>query len=311
MIVVENLSFDYPGKHALDQVTFSLPERSITALVGPNGAGKTTLLRCLAGLQSLFHGRVLLDGLDIQQFTRECHTRIGYLADEFGLYDQLTVARCLTFSALTHGVPEEQVAQRMIETATWLGLDDRLQQRAGQLSRGLRQRLAIGQAVIYHPTVLILDEPASGLDPEARIRLARLFLELRDRGMTLIVSSHILAELEAYSTHMLLLDQGKMLEFRSLTGRIATGGKVLRVRLTTPHPDLAAILTDRPGINDVSLNGVEADFAFHGDDHDARQLLREMIDIHLPVCAFHEVKSDLQGAYLARLTEQRQENATP
>ncbi|CAK0767957.1 hypothetical protein CCP3SC15_3770002 [Gammaproteobacteria bacterium] len=153
---------------ALDQVGFSVPQGSITALVGPNGAGKTTLLRCIAGLDLPLSGKIRVDGIDVLDEPRACHRRVGYLSDSFGLYDTLTVRQCLYYAAEANGVDSARLDEAVQDTAAKLGLTDRLRQRTSELSRGLRQRVAIAQAIIHRPGVVLLDEPAAGLDPEAR-----------------------------------------------------------------------------------------------------------------------------------------------
>lgn len=196
MIEVKNLIFEYPTKRALHDVSCVIKTGSITALVGPNGAGKTTLIRCIVGLHGPFSGQVLFDGVDVHEHPRDCHRRMAYLSDFFGVYEQLTVRQCLTYTARAYGVSGDQVRTVVEAAAERLKLTDRMREKAGALSRGLRQRLAIAQAIVHEPEFLVLDEPASGLDPEARQSLSMLLIGLRDAGMTLLVSSHILAELE-------------------------------------------------------------------------------------------------------------------
>jgi len=222
MIQVEHLIFDYPGHRALDDVSFTIAPQTITALVGPNGAGKTTLLRCLAALDRPGAGRVLLEELDVHDAPREAHKRMAFLPDFFGVYDDLTVRQCLSHRARAHDVPRERRSAAVQRAAERLGIADRMKDYAGTLSRGLKQRLAIAQAIIHEPRVALLDEPAAGLDPEARHSLAAVFRELRADGMTLIVSSHILAELEDYSTHLLAIRDGRIVDLRALQ-RLATG----------------------------------------------------------------------------------------
>src|ERR1044072_7586986 len=149
MIDVRDLVFDYPGHRALAGVSLTVAGHSITALVGPNGAGKTTLLRCMAALETPYSGSVAIDGLDTRQAPRAIHARLGYLPDFFGLYDALTVRRCLHYAARTHGIGTSDAPGAPDKATGRVGLSDRMEQPAGALSRGLRQRLAIAQAIVH------------------------------------------------------------------------------------------------------------------------------------------------------------------
>jgi ABC-2 type transport system ATP-binding protein len=218
LITVNNLVFEYPGHRALDRVSFNIRAGSITALVGPNGAGKTTLLRCLAGLVRPIHGEMFINGIDVLEEPHRAHACIGYLSDFFGLYDDLTVRQCLLFLALSHNIADSRLDSVVVEAASKTGIADLMDRKAGNLSRGQRQRLGIAQALLHDPAVVILDEPASGLDPEARADLSHLVRRLQADGKTILVSSHILSELEDYSTDMLIIDRGRIVEQQVVTG---------------------------------------------------------------------------------------------
>jgi ABC-2 type transport system ATP-binding protein len=301
MIEARRVTYEYPGVRALDDVSFSLPPRSITALVGPNGAGKTTLLRCLAALEEPLAGEIRVDGVDVRRNPRLCHQRIGYLSDFFGLYDELSARRCLLYAAGARGIPPPERAAAAERAAERLGLVEHLEARAGELSRGLRQRLAIAQALLHEPRVLLLDEPAAGLDPDARHSLSLLFRELEARGMTLLVSSHILAELEEYCSHILILRAGRIVEHRALA-ELAGPRRELRLALAAPAPALLEILRELPGVERPRLEGpLEARFEFDGDAAAQHALLRRLLDAGLAVCALAEEKANLQEVYRARL----------
>jgi ABC-2 type transport system ATP-binding protein len=304
MIRVEDLVFDYPGFRALDGVSFAVEPHSITALVGPNGAGKTTLLNCMAGLALPAAGHVYLDAIDVHRVPRQAHARMGYLSDFFGLYGELTVARCLDYRARAQAIPSERRAAAVQRAAERLGLADRLSQRAGELSRGLRQRLAIAQAIVHEPAVILLDEPASGLDPEARFGLAAVLRGLKDEGMTLVVSSHILAELEDYSTHLLVMEQGRILEHRALHGAAPDGLRRFELQLAEPRADVATLLAS-VGAGEIQLEGTRVRFVATGDLAAQAALLRRLIEAGLPVASFAVAKADLQDAYLALLKDNR------
>lgn len=301
VVQVRNLSYEYPGVRALDNVTFTVPRGSVTALVGPNGAGKTTLLRCMAALDQPLDGDIVIDGIDVLEHPRECHKRIGYLSDFFGLYESLTVRQCLTYAALSQGLADEAVAQAVQQTAQRLNLVTKLDAVSSQLSRGQRQRVAIGQALIHSPGLLILDEPASGLDPEARHELATLFTQLRQSGMTLIVSSHILAELDEYSTHMLVMRGGKLVESRSLIETSAISGRISLRAGFAAAVDAAQIRAAFAGLSGVELvecDNTQALFAVAPEPATRVALLRALVEAGLPVSSFADERENLHQSYL-------------
>lgn len=299
MIEVSSLTFDYPGNRALNDVSLNVVSGSVTALVGPNGAGKTTLMRCIAGLEAPLTGSITVAGMNVIEQPREVHRIMGYLSDFFGLYQDLSVARCLEYAAAAQGLPARDIPAAVELTARRLDLADRLHQNSGSLSRGLRQRVAIGQAIIHKPKVLLLDEPASGLDPEARASLAALFRQLQDDGMTLLVSSHILAELDEYSTHMLALRDGRILENRALkSARLPDAHRCLHLDLARPDARLHEYLTTKiqPGLKIATQT--HAEFDFHGDLSAQAELLKELIAEGFAVSSLTEYHENLQQSYL-------------
>ncbi|MEQ1776786.1 MAG: ABC transporter ATP-binding protein, partial [Burkholderiales bacterium] len=310
-ISVSGVTYVYPGTRALDNVSFEITRGSVTALVGPNGAGKTTLLRCLAGLDRPLTGSIHVAGIDVLEEPRLAHAGMGYLSDFFGLYDTLTVRQCLAHAAAANGVGESSLRETVERTAARLDIADRLEQRCAALSRGLRQRVAIGQAIVHAPAVLLLDEPASGLDPEARHALAGLFTRLRDEGMTMVVSSHILAELDEYSTHMLVLRGGKILEHRPLGGNAgaATQERHVRVRLAGAHAGWRDLLAATAGVRVVEASDSDALIAVHaGVSADAAgeqaRVLRELVAAGVPVASFAEETENLHQSYLRTVDPQ-------
>jgi ABC-2 type transport system ATP-binding protein len=302
MLRVEHVIFDYPGRRALDNVSFEIEPGTITALVGPNGAGKSTLMRVCSALDRPFAGRVLLKGLDVHENPREAHRRMGYLPDLFGLYDDMTVRQCLEYRAAAQGVSKSRQCDALEQAADRMEIRDRLGQKAGELSRGLRQRLAIAQATIHNPAFVMLDEPASGLDPEARIGLAIALKALCAEGMTIIVSSHILSELDDYSTHILMIRDGRIVEHAPIGAIESAGGRTsIEIELATPDPRLPDILAAVPGIIVERADDMKAVLSAAGGPSTRQALLKGLVDAGLPVMGFSAEKVRLQDAYLARM----------
>ncbi len=299
MIEISGLTFDYPGHRALHDVSLTVEAGSVTALVGPNGAGKTTLMRCIAGLEAPLSGSIRVAGVDVVEQPRAVHRTMGYLSEFFGLYQELTVAQCLEYAAAAQGLPAGEIAAAIQRTAHRLDLGGRLHQASGGLSRGLRQRVAIGQAIIHNPGVLLLDEPASGLDPEARVQLAVLFKQLQAGGMTLLVSSHILAELDEYSTHILSLRDGRVLESRALnTPHSPEARRSVQIRLAAPDSRLAPWLGAQLGFQASHASADFAQIDFQGDLAAQAALLAELLKAGFAVASFSEHKENLQQSYL-------------
>lgn len=307
MISVNRLNFEYPGIRALKDVSFSIKPGSITALVGPNGAGKSTLLRCLAALDRPISGAIKVDGIDVLENPRDCHRKVGYLSDFFGLYDDLTVRQCLTYAAMAHGLASQIQERAIMDGAFRLEISDRLESKAGSLSRGLRQRLAIAQSIIHNPKILLLDEPASGLDPEARNSLSKLFLELRDHGMTLLVSSHILTELEEYSTDLMILRNGELIEHTIVCSQ-NYAAVPMRISLTSEYGGLYETLKGIDGITDINIHVASASFKFRGDAAAQHLLLKALIDRGMPIKAFTEEKINFHATYFATSKNDRSQD---
>lgn len=306
MVEVEGLYYRYATLQALHNVSFRLETGSITALIGQNGSGKSTLLRCLAALDSPYQGTVKLWGVDTRDDPRACHRMLGYLSDQFGMYDNLTVQQSLLYMATAHKVdpPEVSGVNRVEEVARQLGLLDRMNQRVGELSGGFRQRVAIGQAIIHEPKLLLLDEPAANLDPVARQELADLLKELGRHGVTVVVSSHNLEELEKYSTHVLKMANGEVAAFDALNNYQKDRSQVLRLLCSRPIviPKEEGILKTQPGVQSVIINGDVAELVFKGDINAQRMLLTNLINAALPVAELTVVKKHLQDRFLVDVT---------
>jgi ABC-2 type transport system ATP-binding protein len=298
-IVVEDLVFDYPQQRALHGVSFRVARGAVAALVGPNGAGKTTLLSCLAALQRPVSGTVTVDGVDMLARPREGHRHIGYLKDFYGLYDALSVRRILWHAARGQGIAAARCDEVVAAVAADLDLGALLQAPAGGLSRGQRQRLAIARTLVHRPPVLLLDEPASGLDPEARHDLALLMRRLQAAGTTLLVSSHILAELAEYSSEMLIIRDGRLIEQRALRG--AAGTTRLRMELCNPADRVPPALAAQPGVSDARIEDGAVVFLLEGAARERHALLRACLDAGLAVSGLAECDAGLQQEYLRRV----------
>jgi ABC-2 type transport system ATP-binding protein len=300
-VSVSNLIVEYPGVRALDKVSFELPAASVTALVGPNGAGKSTLMRCIVALDRPFSGSIHVEGVDALTEPREVHRRVGYLSDNLALYDDLSVARCLTYAAAAHGLRDDELKLRVAGVAAEVGLLHLLERRAGTLSRGERQRVGLAQALVHEPSLLVLDEPASGLDPGSRHDLSELLKRLRNMGKTIVVSSHILAELEDYSNWMLTLEGGQVRGLVPVNQSFVVGTRWLRVRVASdPEEARQAALTIQ-GVRGVELQGETVVINWARDERAQAELVMHLVTAGVQVMALEAVVSRMQDVYMSQV----------
>lgn len=278
-----------PAVRALSDFDLDLAPGETWALVGPNGSGKTTALRILAGVLLPDAGTAEVEGRPIGPDRPAARARVGWMPDFFGNYPTLSVFEYLDFFGEAYGIPPGARARRIAEKLDVVGLSEKRDAPCAGLSRGMNQRLCLARALLPDPPVLLLDEPASGLDPLARSDLFRRIEELRAGGKALVVSSHILAELESVATHAVVLERGRTtyrgpLEGAALPGEAA--GAAFEVRLARPIENAPAQIAAFPGVASVEGEG-EASFVVHlepGAAPDA--VLSALVGAGLPVVHF-------------------------
>jgi ABC-2 type transport system ATP-binding protein len=310
MIEVTDLIYDYPAARAVHGISFSVRPGAVLAMVGPNGAGKTTLLRCMAALDTPTSGRIRIAGIDTAEDPRGVHAVLGYLPDFFGLYDELSVRRSLIYAARSRGVGADRAEQAAQDAARRVNLHDRMETRAGELSRGLRQRLAIACTLVHGPKVLLLDEPASGLDPEARRSLSDLVTSLSGEGITVVVSSHILAELEDYSTDMLMIREGRVSGGGVVSAGLAADAAHAHLVIARPRPDLREAI-EHLGLTVEQATDINATVAIPGGPDQEAAVLARLIGAGLPVRSFAPARRTLEQTYLEEAAKGQARGATP
>ena len=306
MIAFEDVSKIYGRRAALEHVSFEVPEREIFGFVGPNGAGKTTTLRILAALLEPTEGKAYIGGTDVSKDREKVHARIGYMPDFFGVYDQLTVAEYLDFYAACYRQPKRRRQKIVDDLLALIGMSDRKNQLVDSLSRGLKQRVCLARALVHDPAVLLLDEPASGLDPRARVEMREILKELQGMGKTIIISSHILPELTELCTMIGIIDRGHMRATGPVREVIAqlTSGRRLRIKVLDEKDAALEILTPMASIRHVeTVNGlIEAEY--DGDESTASDILQSLIEAGLRVSSFAPVDGGLEDAFLRATSEE-------
>ncbi|MGA9882607.1 MAG: ABC transporter ATP-binding protein [Candidatus Acidiferrales bacterium] len=284
---------------ATDRLNLQVPDGEIFGLVGPNGAGKTTTLKMICGLQAPTSGQVRVNCVDVQRQPEEAQRYMGYLADFFSLYDDLKVWEYLDYFAHAYKVDREQIPGRVDEIIASMNLESKRDELISGLSRGMKQRLGIGRAIIHDPPLVVLDEPAAGLDPKARVELKELLKELHARGKTVFITSHILADLEEICTSLAIMEKGRLLRSGSLQDvmRESASLRRIRLRLASQGFALGEWLAARAGVSEPVATGMAMEFAFTGDDATLAELVRQLVSAGAPVCGVEEVTETLERLY--------------
>ena len=306
MISAENLTKVYGKRTALDHVSFEVPEGEIFGFVGPNGAGKTTTLRILAALLEPTSGHASVGGADVAKHPDKVHSSIGYMPDFFGVYDQLTVAEYLDFYAACYRQPKQRRVKIIHDLLDLIGLTERRDQAVDTLSRGLKQRLCLARALVHDPVVLMLDEPASGLDPRARVEMREILRELRRMGKTIIISSHILPELTELCTMIGIIDHGRTRATGTVHDVIQHLSADRRVRITVVGDKEAAVAILKPieAVHQVDIANGTIEATFEGDESTAADILQALTAGGIKVSAFSQVDGGLEEAFMRATSEE-------
>src|SRR5579872_5480167 len=287
MIKVEQMYKRYGAVHALEDMSLEVQQGAVYGLIGPNGAGKTTLLRILASLLSPTSGRVWLDGEEITQLhtaSSAIRRKVGYMPDFFGVYPDLTSTEYLEFYAGISGVPRRNLASAIKDLLELVNLTEKRDAPVETLSRGMKQRLCLARALIHDPQILLLDEPASGLDPGARVEFRELLRTLQGMGKTIVVSSHILLDLAEMCSHIAIIRAGKLVIEGDVEHVIHALGGAQRIeaRVLERADEAVQLLKDMPEIAGVTLeqqngNGQVIHAEFTGNDLALYRILSALI----------------------------------
>lgn len=303
MLEVNNLRKDYGGFLAVKGISFQLKPGDVFGFIGSNGAGKTTTIRMLATLLEPTSGSATLHGVDVIEQPMEIRRMIGYMPDFFGLYDDVKVWEYLDFFAAIYGVQRRpQVIDEVLELTDLTVKKEAFVQ---SLSRGMQQRLCLARCLVHDPKLLLLDEPASGLDPRARADLKELIAELGRMGKIVIVSSHILPELADFCNCVGIIERGELLAFGAVKDivRQMQPAKKLEVKVLGPTQGAVEWLTGKTGVDSVEPRDSETvSFQLHGDDGDQQALLAAMVHAGVPVLTFREEDADLEDVFLKLTT---------
>jgi ABC-2 type transport system ATP-binding protein len=327
LVDIRNLSKQYGKFTALQDLTLTIERGAIYGFIGPNGAGKTTTMRILATLLEPTSGDAWVAGHPISGDPRPVRASIGYMPDFFGVYDNMKVWEYLDFFAASYQVPAARRPALITDLLTLVDLGTKRENFVEELSRGMKQRLALARTLVHDPDLLILDEPASGLDPRARIELRELLKELRLLGKTILISSHILTELAEMCTHIGIIERGHLLvsgEVAAILQRLQPTRSLL-VRVLGRGAQALALIQQLPGVQEatwippVSATGpgplpgpgpapgpgvplpegpLTLRVRMTGDERLFSALLAGLVRAEVPVYSFQEEVSDLEDIFL-------------
>jgi ABC-2 type transport system ATP-binding protein len=310
MLEIKNLWKKFGKFHALNGLDIMIPEGSLYGFVGPNGAGKTTTIKIMTGLLSADSGQVMINGRDVTGGLEDLKLSIGYVPDFFGVYDNLKVNEYMEFFASCYGLDGLKARNRYMTLLEQVGLEDKANFYVDSLSRGMKQRLCLARALIHDPLLLVLDEPASGLDPRTRFEFKEILKDLKEQGKTIFISSHVLSELSELCTDIGIIDQGKMV----------LGGSIEEIlhRVNATNPLIIAVLGDKeraltilksqPCVQTIAVKDQDIRVNFIGDEQDEALLLQQLVDAEVLVRGFYREQGSLETLFM-QITNHDKEKA--
>ena len=304
IIEIKELTKRFNKRVAVNNINFNIEGGEIFGLVGPNGAGKTTTMRMLVTLLKPDHGEIFVGGHSIRKNPNEVRRLIGFMPDSFGVYGDMTVQEYLDFFGACYKIHPNQRAHLITDLLDLVDLGHRRDDMVDTLSTGLKQRLGLARVLIHDPNILVLDEPASGLDPRARVEIRELLLEVARLGKTILFSSHILADVGELCTRVGIIEDGKLVALGTLEQLSAhvMPHRQLHIGLLDRKDEAQAMLQSIVGVSDVRAvdNGsrISLEVDFIGDDESIHQLLAKLLAQDFPVIHFSEESKNLEEVFM-------------
>jgi len=305
-IEVQNLYRTFLGVHAVKGISFAIAPGRVVGFVGANGAGKTTTMRIIATLDYPTGGVVRVCGIDVVQYPGLVRRKIGWMPDDYGTYQNMTVLEYLDFFARALGYKSQERRERVAEVMAFTDLDKLSDRLINKLSKGMGQRLCLGRTLIHDPEVLILDEPAAGLDPKARVELKHLIRILAEEGKTVFISSHILSELGEMCDSLLFINHGQIIHHGSADSlkRSTSSRTFVTVEVAGSTQKLAEWAMMAPNVTFRESTKLGCKIEIDSDDPETIAIvLRRMIQDGIPVVDFHREERRLEDAFIEILGE--------
>ncbi len=300
MLELRNLVKQYGKFTAVDHLNLTIPDGSIFGFVGPNGAGKTTTMRMMAGLLRATDGSILLNDVDMTKNATLLRSKIGYMPDFFGVYDNLKVTEYMDFYAGTYEIPYKERDAIINNLLEIVDLSHKKDAYVDSLSRGMKQRLCLARSLVHDPDLLILDEPASGLDPRARVEMKEVLKQLQVMGKTVVISSHILPELAEMCTEVGIINHGKVATQGTVQEimRKLTQKRIIHVKFMGDAQPVTKILQQMPMIRNIEEQTTDVQFAFDGTEEQLADILKQLVVADIPVLSFQEKEGNLEEIFM-------------
>ena len=304
MLEIDGLVRHFDKLRAVDNISFNVQQGQVFGFIGPNGAGKTTTMRILATLDLPQQGDVRVNGVSVIEEPEMARKLTGFMPDYAGVYSTTTVEEYLDFFARSNGLTGDARRNAVDGVIDFMGIGDLRERHVERLSKGLKQRVALGRAIIHDPQLLVLDEPAANLDPRARIEFRTLIRELASDGKTVLLSSHILTELSEICDAVAVIEKGKILATGTVQ-EIMTGlreHRMISVRITGEKENAMRFLLEQPGIARVLDANDRLQLEFTGDDSAQVALLSRLVGAGFPVLEFNTEGAGLEDLFM-KITE--------
>ncbi|WP_019416112.1 ABC transporter ATP-binding protein [Paenisporosarcina sp. TG20] len=302
MIEIKGLTKKYGSLYALNDLNLTLSEGTVFGFVGANGAGKSTTFSILATLLQPTSGDAFINGKSVKTEPHEVRKQIGYMPDFFGVYDQLKADEYLDFYGASYGISGVKRAELIPQLLELVNLTSKRYEYVDLLSRGMKQRLCLARALIHDPQVLILDEPASGLDPRARVEMRDILKQLKEMGKTILISSHILPELAGMCDEIGVIDGGKLIAHGSVSDIQAQlkGERLITVKLKGLTDRAALFFEEDPFVTGLEQNSEKhaITFKYRGTEDDQMRLLKHALQENLSILSFAEQETNLEDVFM-------------
>ncbi len=300
ILEVDNLRKEFGTLVAVNNISLSLEKGQVWGLIGPNGAGKTTLLRMLATVLRPTSGSVQLLGFNLAKEYLKIRRHIGFLPDFFNLYNDLTLRECLEFFAKAYKVEDKLIPQRVDEVLDYIELQSKRDDFIRHLSRGMVQRMGVGVLLVHDPDVFLLDEPASGLDPKARIQLRAVLTKLSREGKTIVISSHILTELSGFCSHIALMNEGKIVlhgAVDEIQQKVFVSRKI-RVSVLENCDQAVRLIKEFPDTKIGTVQDNDITVEISAGESELAALNSHLVAKGIKVFSFGEEKTDLEDLFM-------------